>query len=159
MTKYKVISVDIVSYLFIILFVYAAVSKLLDYQNFAAQLGRSPMLARYYDWYWLVPVIEIAVSIFLALPKLKLLGLYASFSLMTMFSAYIIMILRFSEYIPCSCGGVLQKMSWPVHFWFNIVFVLLAASAILLAPNSFRRPDRFQSKYFIATKSGETENL
>src|SRR5450631_3194795 len=108
MTKYKVIVIDIVSYLFIILFVYAAVSKLLDYQNFVAQLGRSPMLARYYGWYWLVPVIEIVVSIFLALPNLKLLGLYASFSLMTMFSAYIFTVLRFSEYIPCSCGGVLQ---------------------------------------------------
>jgi hypothetical protein len=134
MIKLKILVIEIVSYLFIILFVYAASSKFFDYQNFAAQLGRSPMLARFDGWFWLVPVIEIIVSLFLAIPKFKLLGLYSSFSLMTMFSAYIFVILRFSEYIPCSCGGVLQKMSWSVHFWFNIAFVFLAASAILLMP-------------------------
>src|ERR1700682_4512856 len=112
MEKSKIIVIDIVTYLFIMLFVYAAVSKLLDFQNFAAQLGRSPMLARFDDWYWVVPAIEIVISLLLAIPSLQLLGLYASFSLMTMFSAYIVSIIKFSEYIPCSCGGVLQKMSW-----------------------------------------------
>ena len=123
---------DIISYLFIILFIYAATSKLLDYQNFAAQLGRSPMLARFGNLYWFVPAIEILISIVLAIPRFRLAGLFASFSLMTMFSAYIIAILRYSEYIPCSCGGVLQHMSWTAHLWFNISFVVLSVIAILL---------------------------
>src|ERR1700681_2409945 len=92
------------------------------------------MLARFDDWYWVVPAIEIVISLLLSIPGLQLLGLYASFSLMTMFSAYIVSIIKFSEYISCSCGGVLQKMSWSTHLWFNIIFVILACFAILLTP-------------------------
>ncbi|HSZ33189.1 MAG TPA: MauE/DoxX family redox-associated membrane protein [Puia sp.] len=123
---------DIISFLFILLFVYAASSKLFDYQNFKAQLGRSPLLARFWNWIWIVPTVEILIALLLPFQKTKLLGLYASFSLMTMFTAYIFAILQFSEFIPCSCGGVLSKMSWTEHMWFNIVFILLALSGILL---------------------------
>jgi hypothetical protein len=48
-----------------------------------------------------------------------------------MFTAYIIAITKFSDYIPCSCGGVLQEMGWGEHLVFNICFVLLALAAIL----------------------------
>jgi methylamine utilization protein MauE len=68
----------------------------------------------------------------LPIPKTRLLGLYASFSLMTMFTAYIIAILRFSEFIPCSCGGVLSHMSWIQHLWFNVAFIFFALTGIIL---------------------------
>ncbi len=113
--------------LIIFLFVYAAASKLLDYQKFQVQLGQSPMLTILQDG---LPgsflAIEILIAILLALPKYSLVGLYASFSLMVMFTTYIIAITRFSEYIPCSCGGVLQHMTWNQHLVFNLFFVLLS---------------------------------
>jgi uncharacterized membrane protein YphA (DoxX/SURF4 family) len=64
----------------------------------------------------------------------RLIGLYASFFFMILFTGYIVAILRFSSYIPCSCGGILQKMSWTQHLIFNIGFLLLAVIAILLYP-------------------------
>jgi len=67
----------------------------------------------------------------LAFLRFRLLGLYASFSLMVMFTAYIIAITKFSDYIPCSCGGVLQNMSWNQHLIFNIGFILLAVAGII----------------------------
>ena len=130
--KTKTIVVDTISILFIILFIYAATSKIFDYGNFKAQLGRSPLLARFWNWIWIVPTIEILIAILLPMPRTRLLGLYASFSLMTMFTAYIIAILRFSEFIPCSCGGVLSHMSWTQHLWFNVAFVLFALTGIIL---------------------------
>jgi hypothetical protein len=133
MKKFKIIAVEFTSVVFIILFIYAGASKLLDYQNFESQLGRSPMLARYSGWYWIVPAIEIIIAVFLAIQKFRLEALYASFSLMTVFTTYIIVILNYSEYVPCSCGGVLQHMSWTSHLWFNIIFIGLAASAIIFS--------------------------
>jgi len=56
--------------------------------------------------------------------------LYASYFLMAMFSAYIVAITRFSEYIPCSCGGVLERMNWNQHLVFNLLVVLLTAIVI-----------------------------
>ena len=41
-------------------------------------------------------------------------------------------ILNFIPDIPCSCGGVLEKMSWNEHLIFNIAFVVLGLVAILL---------------------------
>jgi uncharacterized membrane protein YphA (DoxX/SURF4 family) len=129
----KTILVEIICYLFILLFIYAAVSKLVDYEKFTVQLGQSPILTSYASIIaWAIPTIEVVISIMLANSKWRLSGLYASFSLMTMFTAYIIAITRFSDYIPCSCGGILQKMTWNQHLVFNIGFVLLGLLGILL---------------------------
>ena len=129
----KQLVIEIISSLLVLLFVYAAVSKLIDYQKFSVQLGQSPLLTAFAGWVaWIVPTVEIIISIMLAIPKFRLAGLYASFSLMVMFTSYIVAITKFSEYVPCSCGGVLQNMSWNQHLVFNLGFVLLSLTGILL---------------------------
>jgi uncharacterized membrane protein YphA (DoxX/SURF4 family) len=125
--------VDIIAYLFILLFIYASVNKLADYENFSAELGKSPLLTAFADWVaWIIPTIELVIVALLTVPQWCLAGFYAAFSLMTMFTAYIVTILKFSDYIPCSCGGVLQNMSWNQHLVFNIVFVVLGFVGIIL---------------------------
>lgn len=128
---------DIVSFLFIVLFIYAAVSKLMDFSSFNAQLAQSPLLTGFTGWIiWLIPGLEITIALLLSIDRLRLTGLYASFTIMIMFTTYIIAILNFSEFIPCSCGGVLQHMSWKTHLVFNIIFTLLAALSILYSPSN-----------------------
>lgn len=125
--------VEIICILFVLLFMYAATSKLTDYQKFKVQLGQSPMLTVFATWVaWLIPAIEITISVMLATNRWRLTGLYASLSLMVMFTAYIIAITRYSEYVPCSCGGILEKMGWNEHLVFNSAFVILAVTGILL---------------------------
>src|SRR5690606_38391717 len=112
----KNILVNSITYLYILLFVYAAVSKLLDFENFRIQLGQSPLIGAFADYLvWLVPIIEIFIAILLITNKFKIHGIYASYFLMVMFSAYIFIILHYSIYVPCSCGGVLEKLSWNAH--------------------------------------------
>ncbi|MEP7257955.1 MAG: MauE/DoxX family redox-associated membrane protein [Flavitalea sp.] len=124
---------NIIASLFIFLFIYAAVSKMADYQKFRVQLGQSPMLTAFAPLVaWLTPSIEVIIAIMLATQRWRLSALYASFSLMVMFSAYIIAITRFSEYVPCSCGGILEKMNWNQHLVFNMGFVALALIGILI---------------------------
>lgn len=126
--------IEIICVLFIILFVYAALTKLLDYEKFRVQIGQSPLLTAFAGWIaWMVPVAEILIAIMLVFIRLRLVGLYAAFSLMVMFTTYIICILTLSLYIPCSCGGVLEKLGWKEHLVFNIAFIILAAAAVLLS--------------------------
>lgn len=126
---------EIISALLIILFVYAATSKLLDYQKFRVQVGQSPLLTDFASLVaWMIPVIEIVISLLLAFSRTRLLALYTSFSLMLMFTAYIMTIIKFSDNIPCSCGGVLQNMSWNQHLVFNLGFVVLTLVAIVVHP-------------------------
>lgn len=129
----KSIILDIICLLFVLLFVYAAVSKFLDFENFQAQLGLSPLLSAFADYASVgVIILEILIALLIAIPKFRLIGLYSSFSLMVMFSTYIFIILNYSSFIPCSCGGILEKMDWKQHFIFNLVFVLLAVIGVAL---------------------------
>jgi len=40
--------------------------------------------------------------------------------------------ITYTPNLPCSCGGVLQQMTWNQHLIFNVVFTLLALFAIWL---------------------------
>jgi uncharacterized membrane protein YphA (DoxX/SURF4 family) len=129
----KVNLLDVIVFLFVVLFIYAATSKLLEYELFKAQIGKSPLIMYYVEWIaWMIPTVEILISIMLLIPRVQLIALYASFSLMFMFSAYIAFILTFSPYVPCSCGGILNSMGWTEHLIFNIGFTLLAVVGIVL---------------------------
>lgn len=122
------------SLLFILLFVYAALSKILDYESFSLQLAQSPLLSAYAGVIaWLVPGVELVISFLLLIPRFRTFALYASFTLMVMFTAYIFIILNYSDFVPCSCGGVLEKLSWTQHLVFNLAFILLAGVAIFIA--------------------------
>ena len=119
--------------LLILLLVYAAVSKLLDFHDFDVQLKKSPMLAPNADWIvWIVPFSELLVSILLLVPRYVLLGLYSSFSLLVGFTTYIVLVLHFTENIPCSCGGILESLGWTEHIVFNLFFIVMAVLAIFL---------------------------
>lgn len=127
--------VEIISCLFIMLFVYAAVSKLIDYTKFRVEIGKSPLLTSFAPWAAIgVPLVEIVVAVMLAFKQWRLVAMYAAFTLMTLFTSYIIAILQFSEFIPCTCGGVLQNMNWNQHLIFNLFFILLASAGVLLDP-------------------------
>lgn len=144
----KKIFIEIIYGLYILLFTYAAVSKLLDYQQFNVQLGKSPVLAAYADIIvWAVPFVEIVISLMLLFTRLRLIGLFASFFLMVMFTAYIMVILNFSDYVPCSCGGILEELGWTEHLIFNSVFIALAFIGILLL-NEEKNPT--EQKYVTA---------
>nr|WP_276834881.1 MauE/DoxX family redox-associated membrane protein [Chryseobacterium cucumeris] len=58
------------------------------------------------------------------------MGLIGSFVLMLIFTGYIALLLSKSKNLPCSCGGILEKMSWNQHLYFNIGCVTLSAIAL-----------------------------
>src|SRR5690606_4270406 len=123
--------IDFISLFFILLFVYASVSKLITFTDFQTQLGQSPLLGAF-----AIPIsyavigIELVTSLLLAFIKTRKWGLYLSFFLMIMFTTYIVIILNFTSFTPCSCGGVLESLGWTEHLIFNIICILLAIGAI-----------------------------
>jgi hypothetical protein len=101
------------------------------------QLGQSPLLSAFAGFVaWSVPAIELLIVIMLLIPRFRLTALFASFNLMLMFTAYIFIILNYSSFIPCSCGGILEKLGWKEHLVFNILFIILALIGILIIRNT-----------------------
>jgi uncharacterized membrane protein YphA (DoxX/SURF4 family) len=133
----KGLILEIICISYALLFIYAATSKLFEFENFRIQLGQSPLLSAFANWVAIaVPVSEFLIAFALLFPGLRFLGLFASYTLMTMFSAYIYILLNYSAFVPCSCGGILEKMTWEQHLAFNIFFVFLAGMAIMLFPKN-----------------------
>ena len=143
---YKKIIVEVVCYLYIVLFVYAALSKLMEFDSFSIQLGQSPLIGAFAPTVrWLVPLLELIIALGLCVKATRLVSLFMSFILMSCFTAYIYIILNFSSYVPCSCGGILENLSWSQHLAFNIVFVLLSVIAltITLAENTHPKVKKY----------------
>jgi uncharacterized membrane protein YphA (DoxX/SURF4 family) len=133
-TKRKEVIIEVISFLFIVLFVYAASSKLLHVEQIRVQIGQSPLLTNIASFAaWFIPVTEIRIALMLAILRFKLMALNGSFRLTVMFTTYIIVILNFREHVPCSCGGVFEKLGWTEHLIFNIGFTLLAAIGVVLS--------------------------
>ena len=90
LSKYLSLFVQVTSYLYILLFVYASLSKLLDFENFRVQLAQSPLLSAYAGL--IAPsviLVELFIVLLLFLRKTRLIGLYGSFFLMVAFTVYI----------------------------------------------------------------------
>lgn len=145
------IFVQIICLLYVLLFVYAAVSKILDFENFQVQLAQSPLFSAHASWVSIfVPAAELFTVLLLVVTRYRIKGLYCCLNLMIMFTVYIFIVLHYSSFVPCSCGGVLAKMSWNAHLLFNIMFIVLAILAI--ASYNHHRKGRFFAEYVYEMK-------
>lgn len=125
--------VEIISLLFVLLFLYTAVYKIIDFNNFRAVIGQSPLITRFAPYLAVgVPAVEIVISGLLIFSRWRIIGLCASFALMMVFTFYIVLLLNLHAHLPCSCGGIIQDMSWQQHLVFNIVFLLLSLTGIAI---------------------------
>lgn len=130
----KKIFIEVVIVLFFLLFVYTAVSKFQTFNHFEKTLEHSPLIGGYGKFIaWVIPSIEILISLILLIPSKKIIGLFASLILMILFTTYLVYMVNSGSTLPCQCGGVISKMSWTQHIWFNIVFIFLALTALIFS--------------------------
>ncbi|WP_217605214.1 MauE/DoxX family redox-associated membrane protein [Chitinophaga sp. GbtcB8] len=143
---------SIVALLLVVLFLYTGISKLMEYTIFREQIGASPILHPIAPFIaWAIPLAEFAVAVLLFIPAWRLWGLYASFILMLAFTGYVITIVSFSKELPCSCGGVLQEMSWGQHIVFNSIMTVLALTGAILEKKRSKEQDLNNTTHNIAS--------
>jgi len=120
--------------LLVLLFTYAALSKLLDYANFRVQMENQVFpaginLALFYG----LPPLELAAGLMLVLPHCSCAGRRLSLVLLAGFTAYVALVmLHFWHRVPCSCGGILGKLKWGPHLLLNVFFLLVTLASIYL---------------------------
>jgi hypothetical protein len=129
----RIVTTELISSLLIFLFGYTAISKLLSIHRFEAVLEQSPLISSGAALLaWQVPLAELAIVLLLFFPATSKLGLWASALVLSLFTIYLVYMVLFSRYLPCSCGGVINNMSWPEHIGFNLVFIGLSVAALKL---------------------------
>lgn len=124
---------ELISALLIMLFLYASISKFLDFKRFIGEMNNQPFPNAFTPFLvWAIPCLEIAIAIGLIFERTRLAGLYASLVLMALFTIYTgSVLLHFFHYVPCSCGGVIRKLTWGQHLVFNLFFVALSVTGII----------------------------
>ena len=123
---------EIVAALFVLLFLYTGIEKLGERGEFEAAMSRSELIEPIASILsWTVPVAELIIVLMLFIPALRRAGLIAATVMMSLFTAYIVYILNYYEKLPCTCGGVIEQMTWKEHMILNIAFLVLGAIAIV----------------------------
>ncbi|MBO9674174.1 MAG: hypothetical protein J7577_12060 [Sphingobacteriaceae bacterium] len=145
--------------LLVLLFVYAALSKLFTFSDFNQQLHNQSFPGWLADFlfYFLIPA-EIITAVLLCFKRTLTVGLLLSCVLMFAFTAYIAMVmLHFWDRIPCSCGGILSQMGWTAHLIFNSIFLILNLITLYI----YTTDTTGLNKSVIITKdqTGKAENL
>jgi hypothetical protein len=139
-----------INYFLIFLLAYTAISKLtlfsystpftweefkiIDLTSFKEAMFKSPVLRPYvHQLAYIIPITEMLACLLLLFNKTKKAGYYFSLLLLTLFTGYIVYILKvYPHNLPCVCGGVISLMSWKQHLLFNFFFVLITVRAIYL---------------------------
>lgn len=125
--------IDIITWFFILLFIYTGVAKLAEIHLFQEQMLSSPFLgplARIFAW--ALPIGELLLAIGLFIPRWRLKALYATLVLMSLFTIYVIVLFFFDSHLSCSCGGIIEELTPKQHIFFNFACVVLSALAITL---------------------------
>jgi len=132
----KMTIVYIITAIFIILFFYTGISKMLNYSEYISELDQSPVL-KYLprSLAWAIPASEFGIALLLLNKNLRLIGLYASFTLMLLFLVYVIILSQFPYYVPCDCGGVLSALPINVHIAINLFLTALTLVGIYIEKN------------------------
>jgi len=121
----------------ILLFSYTAIDKLMNVQQNAIVLSNMPYITHVASYLAIIiPVLELLTVLLLIIPKTNFAGLYCSLLLMGAFTVYLVAMLTTNNNLPCTCGGVLEKMSWKQHVVFNIIVLALIIPGIFLKSKS-----------------------
>lgn len=127
------ILVNCISAMFIFLFAYTALSKLINFPGFKIALRSAPFIADYASFIaWLVILFEWLAVFLLFYPYNRIAGLSLSLILMTLFTGYIAFMLVSASHLPCSCGGVIRKLTWHQHLFLNLFLMLAALIALIM---------------------------
>jgi hypothetical protein len=127
------LAVELIAALLILVFVYTAATKLLEPRIFTAVLLRLPVLKHGSRLFTsLVPALELTIALMLFIHETRRTAFLLSFLLIALFTIYLTGMILFAPHLPCSCGGVLNQLSWGGHVLFNTALAGLSLAGYRL---------------------------
>jgi hypothetical protein len=122
----------------IFIFIYSSLQKIIDFENFTSIISKSPLIPTGISKQigFIVIVIEILIVFLFFIKRFRLAAFLLSFFLLILFEGYIILMVLYSPYLPCSCGGFIEQLSWTQHIFFNLALMVLSIAGYLIGnPN------------------------
>lgn len=131
----KKIVIEIIAALLVLLFLYASFSKIFGFRLFVEEMNNQP----FPNWMTpylvvIIPGAEILIAVALLFDRTRKVGFYGAVAFLFLFTLYAALVLfHFFEYIPCTCGGMIKKLSWGQHLLFTSLFLILSIAGLALS--------------------------
>ena len=149
--RYTIV-IEACCFLLILLLAYTGFSKLSDHTRFHSVMVTMPYLKHAEPLLsWSLPVVELVIALLLCTNRFKLQALAASLVLLGAFTIYLIVMKISGMHLPCSCGGVIQYLSWTQHIFFNLFFILMAMIGIIYKIKATRTCDAKTHHFLLPT--------
>ena len=130
---------DVSAVALILMWMYAAMSKLFSFENFRLELLGHNLIRNHASLIALnIPIAELLIVLLLVFTRTQRIGHYASAGLLAVFTGYIIYMFQFYPHAPCSCGGGISSLSWKEHIAFNLSFMGVSVIGLLSGPSSVK---------------------
>src|SRR6187402_3754012 len=122
------LAIYIITGLLVLVWIYAFVSKLLNIPRFKKGLLAEPFPDHVKRvLVWLLPPLELIISLLLVFEHTRLAGFYLSFLLLLAFAIYIGgAVMDFYDQSPSVLGIFFKSIRWERHLWINLLLTILA---------------------------------
>jgi hypothetical protein len=118
-----------------VFFAYAGIYMLYYKHFFEWQLNDTVFLKNYTGVIvWIVPIFELIISLFLLVPRTRIVGFYLSFFLLLGILSIIFILQHFFERGPCVCIGIFPSLSWLQQNLITIGFIVISITGASLIP-------------------------
>lgn len=123
----------VLSGIIIFIFIYSSIDKLLHTDSFSASLAQSLFIPQQWKTavLWGTILMELVVPLLFIFRNSREVGFLLSFGIFMLFSGYVFLMMNYSPFLPCSCGGFMERLSWPQHLFLNIVLTIVALLGFL----------------------------
>lgn len=137
--KQREILIILISVIFVMLFVFVSVDKWKHFSTFQKNMHNQPINGSLASFLVnTLPATEFITAILFFFSRTRRFALWLSTILMAVFTGYVALVIANQlEYIPCSCAGILQNLSWKSHLLLNIGLLLAGILGLVLY---YRKP-------------------
>jgi len=129
----KVSIIELISLLFIFLFLYTAVSTIVNYDSFKLHLAQSTLTKDHaYLLSRLIPALELMTVGLLSYSPTRITGLIMSLKMTIIFTAHSAYMLMNHEHLSSGYIRILSVCSWKQHILFGCILMAVAMAATVL---------------------------
>ncbi|WP_126248122.1 MauE/DoxX family redox-associated membrane protein [Chitinophaga rhizosphaerae] len=130
---WKAILIEFFASVLILVYIYTAITKLIDFRSFSIQLSQNPIFrSNSLLFAYGGPSIELLVAFAIVFKRTRSFGFIASALLMAFFTWYVAYMMMTLPHLPCSCGGVVGWLNWPQHLILNITLTIFSVAGYFM---------------------------
>jgi hypothetical protein len=138
----NVLVTEVIAYFFVVVFIYSALRKLLDFKLYKDMLIfnlqnlkfiKLSALNEILKWTLAIIIaLEVIAASLLILSRHRITGLYFSFGVMLIITIYLLVILHFDHNMTIFFGGVIPHLLFFGHLIVSMGLIFVAMAGILL---------------------------